>query len=45
MAMISPSTYFPEDSKQKIDRPMVKQQRVRREKHVMEMLFLSGSSW
>ena len=35
MAMISPSTYFPEDSKQKIDRPMVKQQR--EEKHVMEM--------
>lgn len=37
MAMISPSTYFPEGSKQKIDRSMVKQQRVRREKHVMEM--------
>lgn len=35
--MISPSTYFPEGSKQKIDRSMVKQQRVRREKHVMEM--------
>ena len=35
--MISPSTYFPEGSKQKIDRSMVKQQRVRREKRVMEM--------